>query len=246
MAIRIMQKLHGVQGLGFRTLPGTKVANSRTKETIYYPPDPDTIPEKMAEWERFLNTDSELDPLLKMAMMHYQFEAIHPFADGNGRTGRILNVLYLIYEGLLTQPVLYHSSHIIHHKAAYYTGLRLVTEQAAWGPWLEFMLTAVRETAQTTCRFIDQILEAKEQNLEVLKRLSQKMPAHDLNNLMFSYPYVKVQTLLDAGIGSRPTVNGYLDKLVEQKVMSKVKTGRENYYINTGLMQMLAQAGSRA
>ena len=240
LAINIMQRLRGIK-TGFRTLPGTQLANPQTKKIIYTPPDPELIPDKIASWERFVNEYEEYDPLVKMALMHYQFEAIHPFSDGNGRTGRILNVLFLMNEGLITQPVLYHSSYIIQHKSDYYRCLREVTEKEAWEPWILFMLDAITETSQRTLRFIDEMLNLKEETLAIIKQLSQKLPAYELNDLLFSLPYVKIKTLIDAGLGTRPTVAGYLEALVQQGVLKTSKIGRENYYINHKLMAMLTK-----
>lgn len=240
LTINIMQKLRGIDS-GFRTLPGTQLANPRTQKIIYTPPEPKLIPDKMASWEKFVNENQDFDPLVKMALMHYQFEAIHPFTDGNGRTGRILNVLFLMHQGLLTQPILYHSSYIIQNKTDYYKLLREVTENESWESWILFMLDAVAETAQKTLQFINEMLQLKEDTLNVIKQLSQKLPSFELNDLLFSYPYVKIKTLIDAGLGTRPTVVGYLDALVDKKVLNTIKIGRENYYINYKLMNLITQ-----
>ena len=238
LAINIMQRLRGIDA-GFRTLPGTQLANPKTGKVIYTPPEPSKIAEGMASWEKFVNEYEEYDPLVKMALMHYQFEAIHPFTDGNGRTGRILNVLYLMHQGLLTQPILYHSSYIIQNKSDYYKCLREVTENGAWEPWVLFMLDAVGETSQQTLNFINEMLELKEETLNIIKKLSQKLPAYELNELLFSFPYVKIKTLIEAKLGTRPTVVGYLDALVNRDVLISTKIGKENYYINHKLMNLL-------
>lgn len=238
LAINIMQKLRGIDA-GFRTLPGTQLANPKTQKVIYTPPEPALIPNKMAAWERFVNECDDYDAMVKMALMHYQFEAIHPFTDGNGRTGRILNVLLLMHENLLNQPILYHSSYIIQHKSDYYRCLRNVTEKGEWEPWILFMLEAVTETSQQTLNFINDMLALKDETLKIIKQLSQKLPAFELNELLFSLPYVKIKTLIDHGLGTRPTVVGYLDALVAQKVLTTTKMGRENYYINYKLMNLL-------
>lgn len=245
MTVKIMQRLRGISGASYRTQPGTTLANPATGKVIYTPPEPAHIQQKMDAWERFVNTDEQFDPLIKMALMHYQFEAIHPFSDGNGRTGRILNVLYLMQQGLITQPVLYHSSYIIQHKSDYYRTLREVTEQDRWEPWILFMLDAVAETSQYTLRFIEQMLAMKEETLEAIRQISQKMPAYELNELLFSYPYVKVKTLIDKGLGTRPTVSNYLDQLVQQNILTATRIGRENYYINYRLMRLLTSAQKR-
>lgn len=241
LAITIMCKLRGITNQGFRTIPGTKLSNPQTKKIIYTPPDPNLVADKMAEWEKFLNENEDFDPLVKMALIHYQLEAIHPFSDGNGRTGRIMNVLYLMQQNLLTQPVLYHSSYIIQYKSDYYRCLREVTEKDAWESWILFMLDAVIETSQRTLKFIDQMLLLKDETLSIIKTLSQKLPAYELNELLFSFPYLKIKTLIDKNIGTRPTVTGYLDTLIKKGVLKTMKIGRENYYINHKLMDMLTK-----
>lgn len=245
MTVKIMQRLRGISGAGYRTQPGTTLSNPSTRRVIYTPPEPVHIRDKMNAWERFVNVDEQFDPIIKMALMHYQFEAIHPFSNGNGRTGRILNVLYLMQQGLLTQPVLYHSSYIIQHKSDYYRTLREVTEYDRWEPWILFMLEAVAETSQSTLRFIEQMLTLKEEMLVAIRHISQKMPAYELNELLFSYPYVKVKTLIDRGLGTRPTVSNYLDQLAKQNLLVIVRVGRENYFVNHRLMELLTGSSKR-
>jgi Fic family protein len=235
-----MQRLRGITA-SWRSVPGTQLANPATGVIIYTPPEPQYIPDKMADWERFANDEGELDPLIKMAILHYQFEAIHPFSDGNGRTGRIMNVLYLMERGLITQPVLYHSAYIIHHKSAYYRLLREVTENDAWEEWLIFMLDAIAETSQMTLEFIEKMIALKEHTLEIMRGISQKMPAFELNELLFSYPYIKIKTLMEKNLGTRPTVSGYLEELVRRNVLTPQKIGREIYYINHRLMDLLTK-----
>ncbi len=237
-AVVVMQHLRGVQ-MGYRAQPGTQLSNPATRQTVYTPPEADFVPDKMAAWERFLNEEDVYDPLVRMALLHYQFEAIHPFSDGNGRTGRIMNVLYLMYAGLLTQPILYHSSYIIAHKADYYRLLRGVTEHDGWEEWTLFMLRAVADTAQLTLRFIDRMLALREETLIEIRSISQKLPAYELNELLFSFPYVKIKTLTDRGLGTRPTVSGYLAALVEKQILQPLRLGREVYYINHRLMALL-------
>ncbi|MFT4033481.1 MAG: Fic family protein [Siphonobacter sp.] len=238
LTVKIMQRLRGIMA-GYRLLPGTTLSNPVSRKVIYTPPEPTFIADKMTEWEAFVNLNDQYDHLVKMALMHYQFEAIHPFSDGNGRTGRVLNVLYMMQENLLTQPILYHSSYIIQHKSEYYRTLREVTEFDRWEPRILFMLDAVAETSQRTLKFIDQMLSLKEETLLIIKELSQKLPAYELNELLFSFPYVKIKTLTDAGLGTRPTVSGYLEQLVKQGVLEGMRVGRENYYINHRLMDLL-------
>lgn len=240
MSMVVMQQLRGIT-TGLREHTGTKLANPLTSKTIYTPPDPVELPDKMSEWEKFANADNSYDPLVKMALMHYQFEAIHPFSDGNGRTGRILNILYLMYEGLLTQPVLYHSAFIIQHKTDYYRLLREVTEKGNWHAWIIFMLEAIAETAQQTLLFIERMLILKAKTLDELRHISQKIPAFELNELLFTHPYLKIKTLIDNNLGTRPTVTAYLEALSKRNILVRKKIGRENYYINENLMNLLTQ-----
>jgi Fic family protein len=240
-AVLVMQRVKGTTA-GLRTLPGTKLSNPATGRVIYTPPDPDRLPALMARWERYLHADDTLDPLVRMAVQHYWFEAIHPFSDGNGRTGRILNVLHLVQAGLLLHPVLYLSSHILQHRPDYYTRLREVTERDAWESWILFMLAAVERTAQRTLGLIRDILALKEQLTGELRGISQKMPVADLADLLFTYPYVKIATLMDRGLGSRPTATAYLRALAEKGTVQQVRIGRELYFINHRLMDLLAKA----
>jgi Fic family protein len=238
LALKIMQRIKNTTA-GYRTLSGTRLANPSSNKIVYTPPDPEVIADKIKDWEKFINNNDTLDPLVIMGLMHYQFEAIHPFADGNGRTGRILNVLYLVHAGLLTLPVLYHSTYIIQHKETYYKKLRMVTEEDQWEEWILFMLEAVRDTAKNTLQLIKGIVKLKEETLEKVKAVSQKLPAHELNELIFSYPYVKIKTLIDKNIAKRQTASGYLQQLEELKILHSLKEGREIYYINHQLMKLL-------
>ncbi|MEO5975528.1 MAG: Fic family protein [Chryseolinea sp.] len=242
LAVKIMQRVKNTT-VGFRSLPGVKLANPSNNRIIYTPPDPHTIGDKLAKWEKFINEEKDLDPLVIMALMHYQFEAIHPFADGNGRTGRILNVLYLVYRELLTLPVLYHSAYIIQHKDDYYKRLRLVTEKGEWEAWILFMLQAIKETAGETLDLIKKIVTLKEKTLNKIKGkdVSQKLPAYELNDLIFSFPYIKIKTLIEKGIAQRQTASIYLKQLTKRKILRPIKQGREVYYVNHELMNLLSQ-----
>lgn len=225
---------------GFRRLPGTTLRNKRG-DTVYTPPqDPDEIVVLMGALERFIN-DSErfgADPLVKMALIHHQFESIHPFYDGNGRTGRILNVLYLVREGLLDVPVLYLSRHIVQTKADYYRLLQAVRETDAWEAWVEYMLEAVEETSGqtiTTVRAIkDALFDYKHRIRGQFKFYSQ-----DLINNLFMHPYTKIEFVeRDLGV-SRLTAAKYLDALDAAGFVQKRKVGRSNYYINVALHRIL-------
>lgn len=239
LAIKIMREIKHTDA-GYRSIPGTKLMNPSSGKIIYTPPDPQFIADFIYLWEQFINDEqSEIDPLIIMALMHYQFEAIHPFADGNGRTGRILNVLFLVHKELLTHPLLYHSGYIIQHKSDYYSLLKGVTENAKWTNWIAFMLDAVKETSIRTLNTIKSIIALKEKNLEKIRNISQKLPAYELNELIFIFPYVKIQTLIQNGIAKRQTASSYLQQLADKDILHAMKFGKEIYYINHRLMDIL-------
>ena len=222
-----------------RRTPGTKLANPKG-EIIYTPPEGEAvIRDKLANLERFIYDDSDLDPLIKLAVMHYQFEAIHPFTDGNGRIGRILNILYLIETGLLDIPVLYLSRHIIDHKGDYYAGLKRVTEDHAWEPWILYMLDAIAQTARVTRERILGIRDLMREGIEQVKRELPKVYSKDLLELLFRQPYCKIRFLEEAGIAQRQTASVYLRELSRIGLLTPVKAGRESYYININLLKML-------
>lgn len=225
---------------GLRRLPGTALKDG-AGQTVYTPPqDPAVIADLMRDLERFIN-DSELfaaDPLIKMALMHHQFESIHPFYDGNGRTGRILNVLYLVKEGLLDIPVLYLSSHIVRTKADYYRLLQTVRENDVWEDWVLYMLGAVEQTAGQTIATIHAIKTALFDYKHRI-RAAHKFYSQDLINNLFSHPYTKIDFIERDLKVSRLTATKYLDALVADGLLQKHKVGRSNYYINLALHQVL-------
>ena len=225
---------------GLRKLPGTALKDG-AGQTVYTPPqDPTAIADLMRDLERFIN-DSELfavDPLIKMALVHHQFESIHPFYDGNGRTGRILNVLYLVKEGLLDIPVLYLSSHIVRTKAVYYHLLQTVRENDAWEDWVLYMLGAVEQTAGQTIATIHAIKAALFDYKHRI-RSAHKFYSQDLINNLFSHPYTKIDFIERDLKVSRLTATKYLDALVAEGLLQKHKVGRSNYYINLALHQVL-------
>lgn len=227
---------------GFRKLPGTSLKNN-LGEIVYMPPqEPTAIITLMADLEQFINapTNPELDPLLKMAIMHHQFETIHPFYDGNGRTGRMMNVLYLVQEDLLDIPVLYLSGYINKHKSDYYKLLQSVREDANWQPWIIYMLDAVETTAKQT---IQKIIAMREMMMKYKHqiRTSHKFYSQDLINHLFKHPYTKI-TLLAKDINvSRLTATKYLDLLVKDGLLTREKIGRNSYYINPVLINILVK-----
>ena len=224
-----------------RRMPGTRIANSQN-ETIYTPPEGEgVIRDKLRELENFMHADDGLDVLVKMALVHYQFEAIHPFPDGIGRTGRILNILYLVDRGLLNLPVLYLSRYVIDHKAAYYEGLRRVTEEGAWADWVLYMLDAVEQTSLRTHQQITDILALMESVRERVQREAPAVYSKDLIEQIFRQPYCKIAFLERAGLGTRQTCSKYLRGLERLGVLTGQKIGREVYFINQELYKLLTR-----
>lgn len=228
---------------GIRNTPGTALKNAINGEVIYTPPCcEDIIREKLAALERFINDPgaSPLDPLIKMAFIHYQFEAIHPFSDGNGRTGRIINALYLVQQGLLSQPVLYLSSYIVKYKTDYYQLLKGVTEKNNWNDWTMFILTAVIETAQLTTRKIKNMISLKEETEKKMKQALGSSFNYDLLQLMFTLPYLKIELLEKKEMAHRQTASTWLNKLTDADIVKRHKIGRTTYFINYKLMELLS------
>lgn len=225
---------------GFRKLPGTALRNIQSK-TIYTPPqDHATIVGLMSDLERFINDENifPVDPLIKMALIHHQFESIHPFYDGNGRTGRIINVLYLVKEKLLDMPVLYLSRHILHTKSDYYRLLQEVRDRNTWEEWIIYVLAAVEKTAGDT---IDTINDIKKILMEYKRRIRSefKFYTQDLLNSLFYHPYTKIEFIERDLKVSRLTATKYLDTLTKSGLLHKHKKGRSNYYINIALYSIL-------
>jgi Fic family protein len=228
---------------GIRNVPGTTIVNSANGSVVYTPPDGETvIREKLKQLEDFIHAEDDMDPLVKLALVHYQFEAIHPFSDGNGRTGRIVNVLYLVMRGLLDLPVLYLSKSIVKRKSDYYRLLRAVTEEGDWEPWILYMLTAVEETASFTRGRIVAIRDLMEQTaLKAKELLPSRVYSKELIELLFYQPYTKVQFLVDAGIAKRQAAASYLKALEQVDILASRRLGRENLYLNHALFDLLAQ-----
>ena len=227
---------------GFRKLPGTSLKNSLTGEIIYTPPqDVDEINSLMSNLERFINDGSicDYDPLLKMAIIHYQFESIHPFYDGNGRTGRIINILYLIIEGLQHLPILYLSNYIIRNKSDYYRLLQQIRDSGDWEEWLLFIVRGVEETSKETISLIIQIRELMKEYKNTL-RDNYKFYSQDLLNNLFKHPYTKIEFLVNDLKVSRITAASYLNQLAKDGLLRKEKIGAGNYYINEKLFNLLA------
>ena len=228
---------------GFRKLPGTELKNDLTGEIVYTPPQShDEILRLMSNLERFINDDamSTLDPLIKMAIIHHQFESIHPFYDGNGRTGRIINVLYLVAKGLLDIPVLYLSRYIVCNKADYYQKLQKVRENGEWEPWVLYMLDSVETTSRQTITIVQEIGDAITHYRSGIRE-SCKFYSQDLINNLFYHPYTKIEFLTKALNITRLTATKYLDALCAEGYLHKEKIGRSNYYINKALFGILTK-----
>ncbi len=238
-----IQSVLEMNNAGFRKLPGTALKNASTGETIYTPPqDYNTIIELMTNLEKFINDDtlSDFDPLVKMAIIHCQFESIHPFYDGNGRTGRIINVLYLVIKNLLDIPILCLSRYIIKHKAGYYRLLQEVRETNEWENWLFYMLDGIEQTAKETLSLIGNIRELMFE-YKYLLRDNYKFYSQDLLNNLFKHPYTKIEFIQKDLAVSRITAANYLNKLSKDGLVRKEKLGTGNYYINEKLFKILTQ-----
>lgn len=226
--------------LDIRRTPGTQLINDRTGEVIYTPPEGEAcLRDLLANWERFLHNQTELDPLVRMAVGHYQFEAIHPFADGNGRTGRVLNILYLIQAELLTLPILYLSRHIIAHKADYYRLLLDTTRTGNLEPWVIFMLQAVEETAKWTTAKIAAIRTLAEHTTAHVRERLPKIYTRELVDVIFEQPYCRIGNLVEKNIAQRQSASRYLKELTAIGVLREVQAGKEKLFIHPKLMQLL-------
>jgi len=242
IVLKIQEVLEGNKA-GFRKLPGTTLKNTSTGEIIYTPPqDPEEIKDLMTNLEKFINDkeSSDFDPLVKMAIIHYQFESIHPFYDGNGRTGRIINILYLIQEKLQDLPILYLSNYIIKNKSDYYRLLQEVRTKNNWEEWLLFMIEAVDQTSRET---IDLIIKIRElmMNYKRTLRDNYKFYSQDLLNNLFKHPYTKIEFIQRDLNVSRITAANYLNQLADDKLLTKKKLGTANYYINDPLFKLLSE-----
>lgn len=227
---------------GIRTTPGTALKNTQG-HIIYTPPTGESIiREKLANLETFINAKTELDPLIKMALMHYQFEAIHPFTDGNGRTGRILLLLYLKLEKLLDTPAIYLSEYIIKNKSDYYTKLRQVTENDDWESWILYMLEMVEYTANKGLKRLRDVTELMEVMSTEIKQSLPKVYTKELVEILFRLPYTKRKFLIEAKLGTPKTVGNYLILLEEVGFLKSEKVGKEKLYLNHRLMNNLEQS----
>lgn len=238
--IGMFQTLKGTSG-DFRKTPGTVLKNEGTGEIVFVPPQSATeILRLMQDLEAFINGDlpEDLDPLVAMAIIHHQFESIHPFPDGNGRLGRIINVLYLCKMGLLKIPILYISRYIVRNKEAYYRLLQGTRDHGDWEPWVIYILMAVAETARETATLVAEIRKLMDEYKDQL-RSNTKIYSHELVNNMFRHPYTRIEYIMDEVGVSRPTAGRYLDQVAGLGLLDKLRIGKNNYYVNSRLVQLL-------
>ena len=225
---------------GIRNTTGTVIIKGNGA-VIYTPPDgEDVIRNKLKNLEEYIHSDDQVDPLIKLALIHYQFEAIHPFYDGNGRAGRIINILFLVLNGLLELPVLYLSKYIIENKNEYYKLLMNVTEKQEWEPWILFILDAVEKVSVYTINLAIQIRDCLDETLVYAKeKLPSRVYSKELIELLFIQPYTKIKYLVASGIAKRQTAAEYLDALEDVGILRKEKVGKENLYLNIKLYELL-------
>ena len=244
--IKRIQEVLEQNSAGFRTTPGTQLKRSSDGAVIYTPPqDGQRIVELMSNLEQFINDDElcSIDPLVKMAIIHHQFESIHPFYDGNGRTGRIVNILYLVTSGLLDLPILCLSRYITHNKAEYYERIQAIRNatgdnSAQWEAWILYMLRGVEQTAEETIALVKSIGKLMTEYKNVIRPAFGGKYSHELLNGLFYHPYTKIGHLESNMQVSRQTAAKYLDKLASLGLLQKERMGKENYYINTRLMEL--------
>lgn len=244
-AIMVCNAIKYPYEMAIRKTGGTALKGGNSGNIVYTPPEgEETIRGKLANWERFIHESGDLDPLIIMAAAHYQFEAIHPFTDGNGRTGRILNSLLLIDKGLLDLPILYLSRYIIENRADYYRLLLGVTERQDWESWIIYILDGVADTADWTVAKIDAIRRLFEQTRQHIRTHAQGIYTHELVNLLFEQPYTRIANLEAAGIAKRQTASKYLKELSDIGVLQEIAIGRDKLFIHPRLMELLRGEGN--
>jgi len=238
IAVEVCRAITGID-LDVRRTPGTTLANSQTGEVIYTPPEGEArLRELLANWERFAHDSSDLDPLVRLAVLHYQFEAIHPFPDGNGRTGRILNVLGLMQEGLLDLPTLYLSRYILKTRGEYYQWLGEVTFQHQWEPWVLYILNGVEQTSMWTTQKIRSIRALMDQTTRYVRTAAPKLP-HAVIEQIFTQPYCRIANLVEARLAARHTASAYLKELVSLGILEEEKVGRDKIFLHRKYLDML-------
>ena len=238
-AVRVCSRLKNRE-MQIRRVPGTFLFNAATGEVIYTPPEGEAVlRDKLANWERFVHEAIDIDPLIRMAVAHYQFEAIHPFLDGNGRTGRVLNLLMLVDHGLLDLPVLYLSRYILRHRAEYYRLLLSVTGENAWEEWIAFMLAGIKETARWTADKILAIQQLQQDATDFVRSEAPKIYSRDLVDALFVQPYCRIENLVEAGIAKRQTASVYLKQLASLGMLEEIKSGREKLFLHRNFVRLL-------
>ena len=243
-AVRICQIIRSAE-VDIRNTPGTALKSTATGQIVYTPPEGDSLlREKLENWERYLHEDKETDPLIRMAVGHYQFEAIHPFTDGNGRTGRIINILYMISENILEIPVLYLSRHIVENKDDYYKFLLEVTTDAKWEQWIIYMLTAVERTAKWTSAKVRAIRKLMVHTRDYVRSARPNIYSRELIDLIFIQPYCRINHLTEGGIAQRATASKYLKAMCSIGVLREIKVGRVKLFIHLKYLSLLMDEGN--
>ena len=239
MAIQICSTIKGLE-LDIRDDSGTRLSNRKTGAVIYTPPiGQKLLVEKLQNWADFMHQHTNIDPLVRMAVQHYQFEAIHPFTDGNGRTGRIMNILFLLEQGLLNSPILYLSRHIIQNKGEYYRLLNEVTHKQAWEAWVMYMLDGVEQTCIWTTDKIKAIRELMQHTSQYMQKQLPKTYSWELVEVLFKQPYCRINNLVSARVAKRQTASVYLKQLCDIGVLREVKSGRETLFVHPKYIELL-------
>lgn len=241
---RVCSTIKGVD-MRIRKVPGTQLMNDRTKTVVYTPPNSEhLLRDLLANWEQFLHEQRDIDPLIRMAIGHYQFEAIHPFSDGNGRTGRVINSLFLIQEDLLGLPILYLSRYLIQQRERYYQLLLGVTQNQAWEEWILFILDGVEKTAKWTTDKIEAIKNLMNHTVDYVKDHAPKIYTYELMSLIFELPYSRIQDITEKQLAGRQAASRYLKELVSIGVLEEVVEGREKLFIHPKLLKLLSEDGN--
>lgn len=237
-----IQKVMEMNDAGFRKLPGTRLMNAATGESVYTPPDdPEVIKNLLQNFDEHFNATDDLCPLIRMGVLHHQFESIHPFYDGNGRTGRILNLLFLLLHGQLDSPVLYLSGHIVRNKSEYYRCLQLVREKDDWEPWICYMLEVIERSSLETIRKIHEINNLVERTHNEIRKARPKLYNHELIDLLFEQPYCRIEHVMKRMEVTRITASRYLGELVAAGLLVRKNEWKESLFINERMMNLLGE-----
>lgn len=230
------------RAMDIRRVPGTAIGNQATGEVVYTPPvGENVIRDLLSNWEKFVHAEDDVDPVIKMAISHYQFEAIHPFVDGNGRTGRVLNVLYLVEQDLLTLPILHLSRYIVQSKSDYYRLLLAVTREEAWEDWILYVLQGVEQVSRWTCLKIAAIRSLISETSRYVRQRLPKIYSHELVQVIFEQPYCRIGSLVERDIAQRQTASVYLKQLAEIGVLEEQSAGREKLFVHPKLLRLMTQ-----